>query len=336
MAGTPHLIFRERGILYGVRAAAVKEILWLPELTPVETMPVCVAGVFSLRGKIVPVIDLGILFGHKGRRHSLTDNVIVIDSGDRLTGIIADEVVDMLELSDEAVQALPEFGREVRPQSALIEGEARAGDGLAMVLGINSLLDAVSAEGTEALSARPEADVFCPEATEKERKAFHSRTVHIDKTAEDAGGEKRQAVAVIALNGENLGIDLDIVREFSDITGLVPVPCCPSGILGSMNLRGNVLTIIDIREPLGMRSDTKTALKKAVVAQVAGLIIGVAVDDLFEVIYVASAEIRPSDFVVEYGERYIMGTIPYDGSTIAYLDLKKMLSRSELIVDEEV
>ncbi len=336
MAGTPHLIFRERGILYGVRAAAVKEILWLPELTPVETMPVCVAGVFSLRAKIVPVIDLGILFGHKGRSYSLTDNVIVIDSGDRLTGIMADEVVDMLELSDEAVQALPEFGREARPQSGLIEGEARAGDGLAMVLGINSLLDAVSAEGTEALPARPQADVFCPEATEKERKAFHSRSVHIDKASEDAGGEKRQAVAVIALNGERLGIDLDIVREFSDITGLVPVPCCPSGILGSMNLRGNVLTIIDIREPLGMRSDTKTALKKAVVAQVAGLIIGVAVDDLFEVIYVTPAEIRPSDFVVEYGERYIKGTIPYDGSTIACLDLKKMLSRNEMIVDEEV
>ena len=336
MAGTPHLIFKERAVLYGVRAAAVKEIIWLPELTPVETMPVCVAGVFSLRGKIIPVIDLGILFGHKKRSHCLTDNVIVIESGDRLTGIIASEAVDMLELSDEAVQALPEFGRQARPQSALIDGEARAGDGLAMVLGINPLLDAVSAEGTGTLPRRPEADVFCPEANEKERKAFHSRTIHIDKTAEDGGGDRRQAVAVIALNGENLGINLDFIREFSDITGLVPVPCCPSSILGNMNLRGNVITIVDIREPLGMRSDTKTALKKAIIAEVAGLIIGVAVDDLFEVIYVTPAEIKPSDFVVEYGERYIKGTIPYDGSTIAYLDLKKMLSRSEMIVDEEV
>lgn len=336
MAGTPHLLFRERGILYGVQAAAVKEIIWLPELTPVETMPVCVAGVFSLRGKIVPAIDLGILFGHKKRSHRLTDNIIIIDPGDRLTGIIADEVVDLLELSDEAVQALPEFGREARPQSHLIEGEAKAGDGLAMVLDIGSLLDAVSARRSAPGGEGDLSEVFCTEATEAERKTFHDRAVNIDKAAGDGGGDKRQAVAVISLNNEKLGIDLDFIREFSDIAGLVPVPCCPSSILGSMNLRGNVLTIIDIREPLGMRSDTKTALKKVVVAEVAGLITGVAVDDLFEVIYVASAEVRPSDFVVEYGERYIKGTISYDNSTIAYLDLKKMLSRSEMIVDEEV
>ncbi len=351
MAGTPHLIFMERGFLYGVKATAVREIVWLPELAPVEETPECVAGVFSLRGRIVPVIDPGMLFGHKKRGYSLYDSVIVIESGERLTGIIASEVADMLDIAQGAIQsisaipAIPATQESGRPgplhrHMHIIEGEAKAGERLVMVLDIDRLMDAVFAQETEAIpeaiTARPEAEGFCPEATEKERKTFHDRATALDREVTDATAAGRMAVAVIALNGEHLGVDLDAVREFSEIAGLVPVPCCPSSILGNMNLRGSVITVVDIRETLGMGSDAKTVMKKAIVAQAAGLTIGLAVEDLFEVIYVAAEEVRPPDFVIEYGDRYIKGTIPYNGSTIAYLDLKKLLSKSELIVDEEV
>lgn len=349
MAGTPHLIFMERGFLYGVRAAAVREIVWLPELTPVEETPECVAGLFSLRGRIVPVIDPGILFGHKKRGYSLTDSVIVIESGDRLTGIIASGVADMVDIAKEAVQsisaisAIPatqEAGHEGGRHIHIIEGEAKAGDRLVMVLDIGRLMEAAFAQEAEAIpeaiTTRADGGGFCPEATEEERKAFHSRAIDLDRAAIDATAAGRTAVAVVALGQERLGVDLDIIREFSEISGLVPVPCCPSHILGNMNLRGNVITIVDIREPLGIAADAKAASKKAIVAEIAGLIAGVAVDDLFEVIYVTPAKVRPSDFVVEYGEKYIKGTIPYDGSTIAYIDLRKVLSRIEMIIDEEV
>lgn len=336
MAGTPHLLFKEHGILYGVRAEAVKEILWLPELTPAQTMPEWICGVFSLRGRIVPVIDLGLLFGRKGRRHSLSDCVIITDSGERLTGIIAEEAVDMLELSGDAVQALPHFGRENRAHGARVEGEARAGDRLATILDIGSLIAAVSAEADAADLPGASSEGFCPSATSEVRKTFHERAALIDKDAQDAAGGKLLAVAVIALNGEHLGIDLDTVREFSSISGLTQVPCCPPEILGNMNLRGKILTIIDIREALQMDSTAKTSLKKAVVAETGGITTGIAVEDAFEIIYVAESGMRPADFVVEYNEGYIKGMVPYNGSTIACLDMQKLLSRKELIVDEKV
>lgn len=355
MDGTPHLIFMERGFLYGVRAMAVREIVWLPELAPVEETPECVAGLFSLRGRIVPVIDPGILFGHKKRGYSLSDSVIVIESGERLAGIIASGVADMIDIAQGAIQsisaisaistisAIPatqESGHEGSRHIHIIEGEAKAGDRLVMVLDVGRLMDAAFARETEevpeAITTRPDSGGFCPEATEEERRAFHTRAIDLDRTAIDATAAGRTAVAVVALGQERLGIDLDFIREFSEISGLVPVPCCPSHILGNMNLRGNVITIVDIREPLGIAADAKAASKKAVVAEIASLIIGVAIDDLFEVVYVTPAEVRPADFVVEYGERYIKGTIPYDNATIAYIDLRKILSRTEMIIDEGV
>src|SRR5665811_2304944 len=59
-----YLIFGHRGARYGLNVRAVREIVWLPELSPIEELPPYIAGVFNLRGRIVPVMDLGLRFGH--------------------------------------------------------------------------------------------------------------------------------------------------------------------------------------------------------------------------------------------------------------------------------
>lgn len=334
MATVPHLIFRQRGLLYGIRATCVREIIWLPELTPVEEAPAHVVGVFNFRGMIVPVMNLSILFGHGVCRYNLTDALIVLESGSRLAGIIVNEVIDMMEASAEAVQPLPEFGRDGSARHRLVEGEAKAGDELVMVINFESLMRAVS-EVTEGEPISAAGATFCLEASEEERKTFHARAMNLGKAVRDVEAASLQAVAVIALNGEYFGVGLDSVREFSNITGLVPVPCCPPHILGNMNLRGNVLTIIDIREALNMQAASKTILKKAVVSDAGGFTAGIAVEDVFEVVYMRGTEIKPSGSVVQYGDKYIKGTMPYDGKMVAYIDLRKILSREDIAVNEE-
>ena len=90
----PHLIFTLRGGVYAVPASAVREILWLPELTPVEESPRYVAGVLNLRGRIVPVIDLNVRFGHAPRPYHLEDSVILFEWEDAIAGLIVNSVRD--------------------------------------------------------------------------------------------------------------------------------------------------------------------------------------------------------------------------------------------------
>lgn len=336
MGAAPHLIFRQRRSLYGVKAAHVREITWLPELTPVEEMAAYVPGVFNLRGEIVPVIDLSILFEHGGARYNVSDALIVLESGSRLTGIIVNEVVDMLDLPAGTVQPLPEFGRVGMSHRRLVEGEAKADDELVMVIDLESLMYALPADGTAREPVGPAGGTFCMEASAEERKVFHSRAVNLGMIAADVEADGLAAVAVVVLNNESFGVNLDSVKEFLNITGLVPVPCCPRHILGSMNLRGNVLTIVDVRAALNMQSVSKAALKKAVVADAEGLTVGVAVEDVLKVIYVRGHEIKPSESVIQHDNGYIKGTIPYDGKMIAYIDIGKILSREDMIVNEEV
>lgn len=332
MATVPHLIFRQGGCFYGVKAACVREIHWLPELTIVEETPVHVAGVFSLRGEIIPAIDLSIFFGHGAARYNLSDAVIILESGAHITGVIVNEVVDVMELSTESIQSLPEFDRDAQARRHVVEGEARAGDELVMALNIEGLMYALPASGT----VRAAGAGFFALASEAEKKVFHGRAKSLADSVKDVGAGRYAAVAVILLNGEYFGVDLDSVREFSEITGLVPVPCAPPHILGSMNLRGNVLTVVDIRAALNMPPASKFVHKKVVVAYSAGLTVGLAVEDAFDVLYISGDEVKPSASVVQFGNGYIKGTIPYDGREIAYIDLGKLLSREDMIVNEEV
>ena len=66
---TPYLLFSLNGARYGVEALSVLEIAWLPELTPAEEAPPYIAGVANRRGKIEPVMSLGLRLGHPPQRY---------------------------------------------------------------------------------------------------------------------------------------------------------------------------------------------------------------------------------------------------------------------------
>ena len=67
------LIFDLDGARFGLDATQVRGSVWLPELTPVEEAPPWIVGIFSQRGRIVPVADLHLRFDHPTRHYRPED-----------------------------------------------------------------------------------------------------------------------------------------------------------------------------------------------------------------------------------------------------------------------
>ncbi|MBI4716160.1 MAG: chemotaxis protein CheW, partial [Nitrospirae bacterium] len=88
MATTPYLIFSLHDLRYAVKAVFVTEIHPLPELTPVEEVSPFVAGVIDLRGKIIPVVDLSVRFGHPSCPIRLSDHLVVMETREGLVGMV--------------------------------------------------------------------------------------------------------------------------------------------------------------------------------------------------------------------------------------------------------
>ena len=142
-------------------------------------------------------------------------------------------------------------------------------------------------------------------------------------------------ISVVSLNGEYYGVSLDTVKEFLETRDIMPVPCTPPHIVGDMNLRGDILTLVDIRGVLNLPVKGRDK-GKIIVAHINDLIVGVTVDDVLEVINISPSEFRPVPAAVsDINHEYIKGEFPYNEKMLSVLDLKKILTNKELFVDEE-
>ncbi|MFY9327565.1 MAG: chemotaxis protein CheW [Georgfuchsia sp.] len=333
-----YLIFGHRGARYGLNARVVREIAWLPELSPIEELPPYIAGVFNLRGRVVPVMDLGLRFGHAHEPYLINDRVIVIDNEDARVGVIANELYDVLTIEQSAIENADSYqgaGGHVQ----FVQAEAKLDDGLAMLLDVAALLH--SAPPEEALSP----DVAPGSAEEllrlfgklsaEDADTFRSRARSLAQAYETGERSGVEAFAVIRLDNELFGLGLDVVREFAHLRGVTPVPCCPPHIAGNMNLRGDILTLADMRPALGMAIDG--AMNEVVVVRSGDLRFGVPASEIVDVIHLVPADIAAIPVASDCaGKDYCKGVATVDGRAIGILDLEKVIAARELQVAEQV
>lgn len=344
MSSQPLLIFDLDGTRFGLDATRVRESVWLPELTPAEEAPHWVIGLFILRGRVIPVADLHLRFARQARRYSLSDQVIVLDVDHVPMGIVVNEVRKVINLPSDAIQPPPRFEASTQGVHHLVVGEARVGDDLVAILDVSHLthLPKPQAHGETEPGPEPGAAAesagasrhFYPEATPEEREVLRARAVKL-REATLADDIDPLGLAVVELGGEYFGIELAAVQEFCAITQLSPVPCCPPHILGAMNLRGDLLTLIDPRAALNLRPAARGG--KAVVARLGEQAMGIAVDEVHDVVYLRKGELQapPSSLRERFGAA-ITGTAPYGGRTMTVLHLSALLAREEWVVDENV
>ncbi len=329
MESTPYLLFSLHGARYAVDARAVREIFWLPELTPAEEAPSHIAGVVNLRGRIEPVANLELRFGHPSIRYHLTDSVVLLRVEDISMGVIVHEVHDVVEIPSDAIEPPPRYDQETVPHAHFIIGEAKVNETIVMLLDAASL---IHAPPLGAASAAPV--VFCPEATPEEREVFRARARSRMQAAggEDAAGQL--SLAVVGLGSECFGIELDMVREFAHLRHVTPVPCCPAHIAGNMNLRGDILTLVDIRPALKLPQ--QDAMAHVVVAEAGQLRVGVPVAQVFDVLYLRAADVAPPPAASgRIDDEYCKGVARYGEKAVTILDLRKILTEGKLEVEEE-
>ena len=103
---------------FGIGVHSVREIIGPQEITAVPQMPSYVRGVINLRGKVIPVVDLRVRFGFDPQAGTARSCIIIVDAASALTGIVVDEVFEVLSLADSEIEDAPDFGRaEANPMS---------------------------------------------------------------------------------------------------------------------------------------------------------------------------------------------------------------------------
>src|SRR5690554_7418011 len=96
------------------------------------------------------------------------------------------------------------------------------------------------------------------------------------------------------LDNETYGINVMQVQEVLRHTEIAPVPGAPEYVLGIINLRGNVVTVIDTRQRFGLAPAPVTEQTRIVIIEADRQVVGILVDSVAEVVYLRQSEDRKS------------------------------------------
>jgi purine-binding chemotaxis protein CheW len=132
------------------------------------------------------------------------------------------------------------------------------------------------------------------------------------------------------LEEETYGINVMQVREVLRYSEIAPVPGAPDYVLGIINLRGNVVTVIDTRSRFGLMQGEITDNTRIIVIESERQVIGILVDSVAEVVYLRSSEIDTTPSVgTDESAKFIQGVSNRDGKLLILVDLNKLLSEDE-------
>jgi len=132
------------------------------------------------------------------------------------------------------------------------------------------------------------------------------------------------------LENETYGIDVMQVQEILRYSEIVAVPGSPEYVIGIINLRGNVVTVIDTRCRFGLMPSEITDNSRIVIIEADKQVIGILVDSVAEVVYLKKSDMEAAPQVgTKETSQYIQGVTNREDGLLILVDLNKLLNEDE-------
>src|SRR6266702_185259 len=149
---------------------------------------------------------------------------------------------------------------------------------------------------------------------------------------ETAGGSLEVLEFLLAY--ERYGIEMSWVRETLPLRDLTPVPCTPPFVLGLINVRGQIMSVIDIKRFFDLPEKGLTDLNKVIIVHDGGMEFGILADAVCGVRTIPLVQLQPSlPTLTGVREEYLKGVTR---ERTVVLDGRKLLGDRKIIVHEEI
>jgi purine-binding chemotaxis protein CheW len=148
----------------------------------------------------------------------------------------------------------------------------------------------------------------------------------IDRTAARQARKRRHEFLTFTVNRQLFGLPLAGIDDVLAARPLTPVPLAPPEVAGSLNLRGRIITAIDVRRRLGMPAMVAGAKHMSIVTEHDGELFNLVVDQVGEVIAVGDAQYEENPVTLDAGwRRFSAGIYRLDDGLMVVLNVDPLL-----------
>ena len=172
-------------------------------------------------------------------------------------------------------------------------------------------------------------------ALEKKKTVLRSRAKKLSQEIESKGtGEEYFEVLEFLLAQETYAIETNFVREVYPMTELTPLPCTPVFVFGLINVRGQILTVIDMKKLFDLPEKGITNLNKVIVVRKDATELGILADEIIGIRNIPVSDLQPPlSTMTGIHAEYLKGVT---GERLIVLDMERFLTDGKLIVQEEI
>jgi purine-binding chemotaxis protein CheW len=216
---------------FGVDINNVREIVRLPDITPIPCSPEYISGICNLRGNVLPVIDSRIRFAMKAQEMTDKTRLLVVEAGGCNTGLVVDDVREVLRIKLSHVEPPPVVCRGI--DRGFLSGVVKMDEGKRLILTLN-LGEVVHVEVED----------HAQKTTGKKAES------HEEKKSGELADEEQLVTFNIAK--EEYAFNIDKVREILRVSEITAVPNVPSYVRGLFTIRNQLMPVLDLRSILGV------------------------------------------------------------------------------------
>jgi purine-binding chemotaxis protein CheW len=141
----------------------------------------------------------------------------------------------------------------------------------------------------------------------------------------------RHEYLAFVLGGEEYGIDILKVQEIRGYEAVTRIANAPDFIKGVINLRGNIVPIIDMRIKFALEDITYDTFTVVIILNVAHRVVGMVVDGVKDVLTLGAEQVRPApEFTGAFRTEYLIGMGSVDERMLILVDIERLMSGEDM------
>ena len=318
-----HLYFRVGDNKYAVNSDNVLEIMKLPALDYPQKLPNNTIGLLKYNNFVINVIDIRFFLNIDVSSYSINNELLIIKTDEVIFGIITDKVLGILPFDSAQVDAIPFVDNKM-----VIESLYKFNQETIFIVNIyaieNLLKQHDSGKDIDIPSLFPQ--------DEESKNIMTRRTLAIagKSSLKLASNELHAKNKYISFNLDNDSycIELSFVKEVLKDTSITHVPGTPEFIEGIMNLRGDYITVLNLKKFLNLKMSHSSDKNPVIIVKCNELKLALLIDKINELFEFQE------DGLSESNESYFTNEFVHNETLYTVLNVDKITSDKRIIVTD--
>lgn len=319
-----HLYFQIGKNQYAINTANVLEIMKLPALDYPQKLPNNIIGLLKYNNFVINVVDIRFYLNIEVTPYDSHNELLIVKTDEVIFGIITDKIIGILPFDTAFVDQIPFVDNKM-----VIESLYKFNNETIFIVNIYALENLLKQHDV----ILPEVDIlslFPQDEVSKGIMAKRTRSIAEKSSLRLATGELHAKNKYISfnLNNDFYCISLDFVKEVLKDTAITNVPGTPDFIEGIMNLRGDYITVINLKKFLSLPESSITDKKPVIIIKCNELKLALLIDKINE-LFEYQETIQEDSSESYYATEFI-----YNSTLYTVLNIDKISSDKKIIITD--